>query len=98
MKKTAVLVNVARGPIINEEDLYTALTQDLIGGAGLDVLSKEPMQHDNPLSKIQDGRKLIITPHMAWASVESRTRCMQEVYKNIEAFLSNEDRNRVDKQ
>lgn len=96
MKKTAVLVNVARGPVVNEEALYTALTQDMIGGAGLDVLTKEPMVKDNPLSKIQDSRKLIITPHMAWASVEARTRCMQEVYANMESFLKGEKRNRID--
>lgn len=96
MKKTAVLVNVARGPIVNEEDLYTALAEDMIAGAGLDVLSKEPMEKCNPLGRIKDGRKLIITPHMAWASVEARTRCMEEVYRNIEAFVKGEARNRLD--
>lgn len=96
MKQTAVLVNVARGPVVNEEDLYNALADDIIAGAGLDVLSKEPMEKTNPLGRIKDGRKLIITPHMAWASVESRTRCMQEIYRNIEAFIKGEARNRVD--
>ncbi|MBS7303961.1 MAG: D-2-hydroxyacid dehydrogenase [Lachnospiraceae bacterium] len=96
MKKTAILINVARGPVINENDLYTALTEGLIGGAGLDVLSKEPMEKTNPLAQIKDSDKLIITPHMAWASVEARTRCMEEVYKNIEAFVNGEIRNRLD--
>lgn len=96
MKKTAVLVNVARGPVVNDEDLYNALAEDIIAGAGLDVLSKEPMEKTNPLGRIKDGRKLIITPHMAWASVESRTRCLKEVYKNIESFKKGETRNRVD--
>lgn len=96
MKKNAILVNVARGPVVEEEALYTALTQDMIGGAGLDVLSKEPMRADNPLAKIQDSKKLIITPHMAWASVEARTRCLDEVYHNIEAFTKGEKRNRLD--
>lgn len=95
MKKDAVLVNVARGPIVNQEDLYTALTEDMIGGAALDVLKVEPMTEDNPLGKIKDSRKLIITPHMAWAPVETRKRCLDEVVKNIEAFLKGEDRNRV---
>lgn len=95
MKKEAVLINVARGAIVNQEDLYTALTEDLIGGAGLDVLKEEPMAADNPLAKIQDSSKLIITPHMAWAPVETRFRCVDEVAKNIEAFLRGEDRNRV---
>ncbi|MBP9996921.1 MAG: D-2-hydroxyacid dehydrogenase [Lachnospiraceae bacterium] len=96
MKKTAILVNVSRGPVVNEEDLRQALEKDMIAGAGLDVLSVEPMQKDNPLSAIKDSRKLLITPHMAWASVEARQRCANEVYKNIEAFVNNEVRNRVD--
>lgn len=96
MKSSAILVNVARGPIINDEDLYTALTEGMIAGAALDVLSKEPMEKTNPLGKIKDSAKLLITPHMAWASVEARTRCMEEVYKNIEAFMNGEMRNRLD--
>ena len=96
MKNSAILVNVARGPVVNDEDLYTALAEDMIAGAGLDVVSKEPMEKTNPLGRIKDGRKLIITPHMAWASVESRSRCVEEVYRNIEAFQNGEKRNRVD--
>lgn len=95
MKKEAVLINVARGPIVNQEDLYTALTENMIAAAGLDVLKVEPLAEDNPLGKIKDSRKLLITPHMAWAPVETRTRCLGEVVKNIEAFLNGEDRNRV---
>ena len=56
MKPTSVLINVARGPIVNQEDLYTALTQNMIAGAGLDVLKQEPMAEDNPLIKIQDSK------------------------------------------
>lgn len=95
MKQTAILINVARGPVVNDEDLYVALTENLIGAAGLDVLGKEPLAKDNPLGKIKDSRKLIITPHMAWASTEARERVVSEVYKNIEAFLNGEDRNIV---
>lgn len=95
MKKTAVLVNVARGPIVNQEALYQALTEEMIAGAALDVLTEEPMRKDNPLLKIQDSRKLLITPHIGWGPVETRTRCIAEVAKNIEAFLRGEDRNRV---
>ena len=95
MKDTAVLVNVARGPIVNQEDLYTALTENMIAGAALDVLKVEPMAEDNPLVKIQDSRKLIITPHMAWAPVETRFRCVNEVVENMKAFMRGEDRNRV---
>ena len=57
------------------------------------MLEKEPIAADNQLGKIRDSNKLIITPHMAWASVEARERLVNEVYKNIEAFLKGEDRN-----
>lgn len=95
MKKTAVLVNVARGPIVNQEDLAEALEKGEIAGAALDVLKIEPMSEENPLGKILDSRKLIITPHMAWAPVETRGRCVSEVAENMRAFLRGEDRNRV---
>lgn len=96
MKNSAILVNVARGPVVDEQALFKALNEEWIAGAGLDVLTKEPMSINNPLVAIKDSRKLLITPHMAWASVEARTRCMQEVYNNMKAFLSGEIRNRVD--
>ncbi|MCM1134472.1 MAG: D-2-hydroxyacid dehydrogenase [Clostridium sp.] len=95
MKKSAILINVARGPVVNDEDLYTALTEEYIAGAGLDVLSAEPIKASNPLGKIKDSNKLIITPHLAWASIEARNRCVSETCKNIEAFLKGEDRNIV---
>lgn len=97
MKKTAILVNVARGPVVNDADLYTALTEGYIAAAGLDVTSTEPMKESNPLSKIMDSNKLIITPHLAWASIEARNRCVSETCRNIEAFLNGEDRNIVNK-
>ncbi len=93
MKKTALLINVARGLVVNNADLYDALESGEIAAAGLDVLEKEPIAANNPLGKIRDSNKLIITPHMAWASVEARERLVNEVYKNIEAFLKGEDRN-----
>lgn len=95
MKETAILVNVARGPVVDTQALYDALVTDRIAGAGLDVLEQEPMAKDNPLARIKDSTKLIITPHMAWASLESRTRLVDEVVKNIEAFLAGENRNVV---
>ena len=95
MKKTAYLINVARGPVVNNRDLYAALLTEEIAGAGLDVLEKEPIEATNPLSRIKDSSKLIITPHLAWASVEARTRCVQGVYDNIASFLRGEDRNVV---
>lgn len=95
MKSSAVLVNVARGPVVCDEDLYEALVEGEIAGAGLDVTSTEPMKESNPLSRIQDSSRLIITPHMAWASVEARIRCVNETAENIKAFLSGENRNIV---
>lgn len=95
MKSDAILINVARGPIVNERDLVTALNEGLIGGAGLDVISAEPMKAGNPLLEIQDSSKLIVTPHIAWATREARIRLMDEVYLNIEAFLRGEKRNLI---
>lgn len=97
MKKSAILVNVARGPVVDTQALYEALTEGQIAAAGLDVLEKEPISKDNPLGTIKDSTKLIITPHMAWASTEARERLVSEVSKNIEAFLGGEDRNIVNK-
>ena len=93
MKKTAILINVARGPVVDEQALYDALMSGQIAAAGLDVLVKEPIAADNPLAKIQDSTKLLITPHMAWGSHEARERCAREVYKNIQSFLAGEERN-----
>lgn len=93
MKKTAILLNVARGPVVDEQALYDALTTGQIAAAGLDVLVKEPITADNPLARIKDSTKLLITPHMAWASREARIRCAREVYLNIKSFLAGEKRN-----
>lgn len=95
MKETAILINVARGPVVDTQALYDALITNQIAAAGLDVLEKEPMTRDNPLAKIQDSTRLIITPHMAWASTESRNNLVGEVCKNIAAFLEGEERNIV---
>ena len=95
MKKSAILINVARGPVVNNADLYTALEEGSIAAAGLDVLEQEPITADNPLGKIKDSTKLIITPHMSWASTESRFRLVEETAQNIEAFLKGENRNIV---
>ncbi len=95
MKQSAILINVARGPVVNNTDLYEALVAGEIQAAGLDVLEKEPLEFSNPLSQLKDSNKLIITPHLAWASVEARNRCVQGVYENIKAFLRGEERNVV---
>ncbi|MCM1046418.1 MAG: D-2-hydroxyacid dehydrogenase [Candidatus Gastranaerophilales bacterium] len=95
MKRSAVLINVARGPVVNNKDLYEALTAGEIAAAGLDVLEQEPLRKENPLSLFQDSNRLIITPHLAWGSVEARTRCVEGVYQNILAFQRGEERNVV---
>lgn len=88
MKQSAILLNVGRGPIINEEDLAEALENGTIAAAGLDVLSVEPMQPDNPLRAIKDSERLLITPHIAWAGVEARTRLMDIILHQIQAFFA----------
>ncbi len=95
MKNSAVLINVGRGPIVNEEDLAEALEKGEIAAAGLDVISVEPIRADNPLMRIQDSGKLVITPHIAWASTEARRRLVEEVYQNVAAFQRGEKRNIV---
>ena len=87
MKKTAIFLNLGRGPIVVEQDLYEALETGEIAAAGLDVLCEEPMSETNPLAKIKDSKKLIITPHIAWASVEARNRLMQSIVEQIREFL-----------
>ena len=87
MKKTAIFLNLGRGPIVVEKDLADALKEGLIAAAGLDVLSVEPMSVDNPLREIKDSEKLIITPHIAWASVEARTRLMEIICNQIKEYM-----------
>lgn len=77
MKPEAIFLNLGRGPIVVEQNLADALKNGQIAAAGLDVLCKEPMAADNPLKEIKDSERLLITPHIAWASIEARTRLMQ---------------------
>lgn len=87
MKPTAIFLNVGRGPIVVEEDLAQALKNHTIAAAGLDVLTVEPMTEDNPLREIKDSERLIITPHIAWASIEARTRLMKTIEGQIQEFF-----------
>lgn len=84
MKPSAIFLNLGRGPIVVEEDLAAALEEGKLAAAGLDVLCIEPMCADNPLLRIQDSKKLLITPHIAWASVEARTNLMNIILKQIQ--------------
>ena len=88
MKSSAILLNVGRGPIINEADLAEALNNRMIAAAGLDVLSVEPMQPENPLRGIKDSERLLITPHIAWAGVEARMRLMDIILNPIKEFFA----------
>lgn len=95
MKSHAVLLNLGRGGIINEAALAKALDEELIQGAALDVLVNEPIISGNPLLKIKNSDRLLITPHIAWASKEARVRLIDETYLNIDSFIKGEPRNIV---
>jgi len=86
MRPCAILLNLGRGGIINEKDLARALNENLIGAAGIDVMEKEPIHKDNPMLKLYDKEKILITPHMAWASKESRELLVEKIARNIEVY------------
>lgn len=96
MKDTAILVNMGRGPIVVEKDLAKAIDEELIAGAALDVFEVEPIKSDNPLVNANNKERLVLTPHIAWASVEARNRLFKEVILNIKAFYNGEIRSRVE--
>lgn len=83
MKSNAILINTARGGLVNEQDLADALNDGKIGGALLDVVSKEPIVESNPL---WGAKNCILTPHIAWSPIEARRRLMETVAMNIQAF------------
>ena len=88
MKKSAIFLNLGRGPIVVEKDLARALNEGRIAAAGLDVLVEEPMSENNPLKEIKDSNRLLITPHIAWASVEARTKLMDIILGQIKEFFN----------
>ena len=92
MKPSAIFLNLGRGPIVVERDLADALENKTIAGAGLDVLTVEPMSVENPLKRIKDSDRLIITPHIAWASLEARTRLMKIIEGQIRDFFDGSDK------
>ena len=95
MKKSAILINVGRGPIIHEPALEQALESGQIAAACLDVLAEEPPAKDYPLLRFTEEDKLLITPHNAWTSREARIRLINEVFENIKAFTEGIQRNRI---
>jgi glycerate dehydrogenase len=98
MKPGAVLINTGRGALVDEDALVHALSTGTLGGAALDVLTVEPPRPDHPLldSKAPFASRLLVTPHIGWATVEARLRLIDEVTENLAAFLQGEARNRVD--
>ncbi len=88
MKPTSIFLNLGRGAIVAEHALADALNSGKIAAAGLDVLCKEPMSPDNPLLQIKDSKKLLITPHIAWASVEARTNLMNIIHGQVKEFFN----------
>ena len=95
MKNDAILVNVARGAVCDEEALADAILENKLGGVGIDVYSKEPFGNDHPCARIAGKDNVILTPHMAWGSFEARQRCCNEMAMNIESFIKGERRNRI---
>ncbi len=86
MKPTACLLNLGRGGIVNEAALTRALNENLLAAAATDVYEQEPMPSDHPFSRINDKEKLVLTPHIAWASIEARKRLVELMAKNIDVF------------
>lgn len=95
-KPNLVLINVARGDIVDETAVVNAIKQKRIGGFATDVFSPEPLSQNSPLQQVLSYPNVIATPHMAWGAYESRMRCISEITENIKAFFSGEIRNRVD--
>ncbi len=95
MKETAVLINVARGAVVDEKALAEAVLCGKIGGIGIDVYSTEPYPKDHPYTKLSGMDNVILTPHMAWGAYEARVRCMQEILENINAYFDGKRRNRI---
>ena len=95
MKNDAVLVNVARGAVCDEEAIADAVLEGRLGGVAIDVYSKEPFGEDHPIARIAGLDNVILTPHMAWGSYEARVRCCEEIALNIESYIKGERRNRI---
>jgi len=87
MKSCSILLNTGRGGIVSEKDLAKALNENLIDAAGIDVFEKEPMEADNPLLKVHNKDKLLLFPHVAWTSIESRQRLIDKLGQNIKTYI-----------
>jgi glycerate dehydrogenase len=96
MKNDVVIVNEARGAVVNEKDVAAAIKKGMIGAFGSDVYSTEPFNADHPFYEIKDNYNVLFTPHAAWGAYESRLRCIGIICENISAYLAGERKNRVD--
>jgi len=96
MKPGAILINVARGAVTDEAAVADAVLSGHLGGFGCDVYSKEPMPEEHPFQAIRNLPNVILTPHMAWGSIEARERCLRVITENLAAFTRGEHQNRVD--
>jgi len=97
MKENAIVINVARGAVADEEALTDAIINGQIGGIGIDVYSSEPFPQEHPFTKIASYDNVCLTPHMAWGAYEARVRCLNEIILNIDSFIQSGTRNRIDK-
>lgn len=95
MKKNAILINVARGAVVDENAVTEAIINGDISGLGVDVYSVEPMQEDSPYQKILNYDNTVFTPHMAWGAKEARQRCIDEVVLNIKSYFDGGRKNRI---
>lgn len=95
MKETAIIINTARGAVTDEKALADAVLNKKIGGLGVDVYSVEPFKEDHPFYKLLNLDNVLMTPHMAWGSIESRNRCVQIMAQNIKNFYEKCDQNRI---
>jgi glycerate dehydrogenase len=95
MKKSAVLVNEARGAVLNEKDVTEAVKSGRIAAFGCDVYSSEPFPTNHPYSEIKNFDNVILTPHAAWASYEARERCVKTICENIKSFFGGGEKNRI---
>ena len=95
MKKGAILINVARGAVADEAALAAAIEAGHLGGLGVDVFSREPLEKDHPFGRIAGRDNVCLTPHMAWGAVEARARCVSVIAANIKAFFAGDSQNRI---
>lgn len=96
MKPNVVIVNEARGSVVNENDIKNAIIEERIGAFGSDVYSVEPFPKNHPFFEIKEKNNVLLTPHAAWGAYESRVRCLEIICQNISCFIEGKIKNRVD--